>query len=77
MTATAVAHPRRFSAGEVPLWPSVVAFVALLATLSVYLVVTLSSSTSTNRPAGPVSKGHQSSGQYNQVCVPAPSTRYC
>lgn len=77
MTAAAVTHPRRFSASEVPLWPSVVAFVALLATLSVYLVVTLSSNTSTTRPAGPATKGHQSGGQYNQVCVPAPSTRYC
>lgn len=76
MTATAVTQPRRLSASEVPLWPSVVAFVALLATLSVYLVVTLSSNTTT-RPAGPATKAHHSGGQYNQVCVPAPSTRYC
>ena len=77
MTATAVAHPSRVSANAFPLWPSVVAFAALLATFSIYLVVTLSSSTSTTQPAGPATKGHHSSGQYNQVCVPAPSTRYC
>jgi hypothetical protein len=75
MTATAVTHPRRFS-GDVPLWPSVVAFAALLVALSVYLVVTLSSS-SPSRPAGPATKAGSAGGQYNQVCVPAPSTRFC
>lgn len=77
MTATAVSHPSRISARQVPLWPSVVAFVAVLGAMCVYLVVTLSSNTATNRPAGPVTKSHNSGNQYNQVCVPAPSTRYC
>jgi hypothetical protein len=76
MTAAAVSHPRRISASQMPLWPSVVVFVALLGTFCVYLVVTLSSNTSST-PAGPATKGHHAGGQYNQICVPAPSTRYC
>jgi hypothetical protein len=80
MTATTVSHPARIAANlpasRVPLWLSVATFAALLTAFSIYLVATLSSNDST-RPAGPATKSHHSGGQYNQVCVPAPSTRYC
>jgi hypothetical protein len=80
MTATTVTHPSRIAANlpasRASLWLSVAAFAALLAAFSIYLVVTLSSNDA-SRPAAPATKSHHAGGQYNQVCVPAPSTRYC
>jgi hypothetical protein len=55
----------------------VVAVAGLVAALCVWVVVTLSGSTAGSTPAGPAANVHHGSGQYNQLCVPAPSTRFC
>ncbi|MDT4919642.1 MAG: hypothetical protein QOI15_544 [Pseudonocardiales bacterium] len=77
MTATVAPQPSRITVGRVPQWLSVVAVAGLVAALCVWVVVTLSGSTAGSTPAGPAANVHHGSGQYNQLCVPAPSARFC
>jgi hypothetical protein len=78
MSAT-IAHPA--SAGTiahpVSFWASVVAIGTAVVALLIWFVVAMSVVRSSTG-AGTGSTGqHSGTGNYNQLCVPAPSTRYC
>lgn len=77
MTATVASRPGRIAVGPVPQWPSVVVLAGLVVALCAWVAVSLSGPVSAGGPAGPATNVHHGGGQYNQLCVPAPSTRFC
>ena len=66
MTATAAGTTRT------SYWLTAAALVFATIALAAWLVGRIAAS---DTPAG--SGGHPSTGQYNQLCVPAPGTRFC
>jgi hypothetical protein len=76
MTASVAVQPVSGQTHQVSLWLSISALATAFVALAVWFVVTVatantSSSTSPNAPQG------GGSGQYNQLCVPAPGANYC
>jgi hypothetical protein len=68
--AGALAHPVSF-------WASVVAVGAAVAALLVWFVIAMSVVRSSAGAGTGSTDQHSGTGNYNQLCVPAPSTRYC
>lgn len=75
MTATGTFHP---IGGRLrgSFWVSMGAIAAALVALAVWFVVTVSSAEHSTSTTPRVQQGG-GAGQNNQLCVPAPGTRYC
>ena len=75
MTAAVALHPAGGRTSQVSLWISISVVATAFVALAVWFVVTVataqhSSTTPSVLPGG-------GAGQTNQLCVPAPSTRFC
>jgi hypothetical protein len=77
--SAAIAHPTPVGATARPLsfWASLVAVGAAAAALLIWFVVTMSAVRSSTGTGTGSTGQHTGTGNYNQLCVPAPSTRYC
>ena len=78
MSAT-IAHPAPAGSVADPLsfWASVVAVGAAVFALLVWFVVAMSVIRSSAGSSSGSTGQHSGTRSYNQLCVPAPSTRYC
>lgn len=78
MSAT-IAHPApaRSGAHPVSLWASTVAVGTAVVALLVWFVIAMSVIRSSVGTGAGSTVQHGNTGGYNQLCVPAPSTRYC
>ena len=76
MTASVALHPT--GTQQLPLWISISALAAAFVALAAWFVVAISTSSTSITPR-PVTNVQQGGGadQNNQLCAPAPGTRYC
>jgi hypothetical protein len=75
MSATVALHPANGRTNQVSLWVSMAAIATAFVALAVWFVVTVS--TGHHSTSSPSVQQGGGSGQYNQLCAPAPGTHYC
>jgi hypothetical protein len=76
MTATVAAHPAGGHVHAASLWLSITAFATAFVALAVWFVVTVASANTSSGSTPRVLPG-DATGQYNQLCAPAPGTNFC
>ena len=75
MTASVALHPAGGRTNQVSLWISISAVATAFVALAVWFVVTVATAQHSSTAPSVLQGG--GAGQHNQLCAPAPGTRFC